>query len=205
MGQGDADVGKKAWKCRSAAASLRRGAGGRGPLGLALRLLFVALLVEAGPGCSLILTKGPEPELHPPPECTTSVGAPVVDTVLAATSVALAIAGLAGASSSCSSTGGFNGCGIGKGTGEALGVAGAALGVLFAVSAGVGYGRTRACRASLGPGYVPAPTQLTPAPEASLWPPTPSPGCALQGDAPRVCTLAGPPDGPWAEGGAARE
>lgn len=202
MGQGDADVGQEAWKCRGAAASFRRGAGGGG-LGLALRLLFSALLVEAGPGCSLILTKGPEPELHPPPECTTSAAAPVVDTILAATAVALAVAGFASTSPSCSSN--DFGCGIGKGTGEALGVAGAALGVLFGVSAGVGYGRTSACRASLGPGYVPAPTQLTPAPEASLWPPTPSPGCALQGDAPRVCTLARPPDGPWAQGGAARE
>jgi hypothetical protein len=206
VGHDGAEAGQEVWRWGSAGAFFPRGPGGHGLLGSALRLSLVALLVGATPGCSLVLTKGPEPELHPPPECTTSVAAPVTDTLLAATSVALAIAGLAGSSSSCSNTGGFNGCGIGKGTGEILGIAGAALGVLFAVSAGVGYGRTSACRASLGPDYVPPPTPPTPASESSLWPPTPSPGCPPQGDAPRVCALTRPSEVPWATGlGASRQ
>jgi hypothetical protein len=168
--------------------------------GSTLNTALATLFLVASPGCSLILTKGPEPEVHPPPECTTSVAAPVTDTILAATSVALAIAGLAAASSSCPSTGQFGNCGLGQGSGEIVGIGGAALGVLFGVSAGLGYARTSACRTSLAPGYLPPPTQLAPAPETALWPMLPSPGCLPTGDAPRLCALKAPTEVSWAVG-----
>ena len=181
---------------RSPPAGSRRRRGGRGLLDSALHLSLALLLLSASPGCSLILTKGPEPEVHPPPECTSSVVAPVADTILAAAAVTLAIAVLA---TGCSSSTGFGnvGCGIGQGVGTGVGVGSGALALLFGVSAGFGYTRTSACRASLGPGYVPPPpTQLTPVPEASLWPPPRD--CLAPADAPRVCALATPSGLEWA-------
>ncbi|HMK73981.1 MAG TPA: hypothetical protein VK454_11625, partial [Myxococcaceae bacterium] len=56
----------------------------------ALRGSAVVLVVAASPGCSFVLTRGPETDVHPPRECTTSNAAPVADTVLAALSLAAA-------------------------------------------------------------------------------------------------------------------
>jgi hypothetical protein len=96
---------------------------------------LAALFVAAIPGCSLILTEGPQPELHPPPQCTTSVAAPVVDTVLAAFSVTLLGLGIAAeAESSTPCTGEFCSLnGVGEGAGWVAIAAGAAV---------VGYQRT---------------------------------------------------------------
>jgi hypothetical protein len=148
------------------------------------------LLLGGAPGCSLILTRGPEVEIQPPPPCTTSNAAPVADTVLAVASAALAGLGVAAATSgsSCSGQGfGGIGCGIGNGVGDIAIAVGAPLTVLFAVSAGFGYNRTSACRASLPPDTILPPTQLTPVPVTSLLPWKAPLGCAAAGDAPRVC------------------
>lgn len=149
-----------------------------------LRVSLAVLVLGGSPGCSLIFTKGPEPEVHPPPECTTSVTAPVWDTVLAVASVALATASVvAAAPNSCSGAPSVDGnafCGINK---LAWFPAGgfAATGILFTASAVVGYSRTGACRASLELQGLPRePPASTPA--TSVEPP-----CTPLGDAPRSC------------------
>jgi hypothetical protein len=155
-----------------------------------LRILLTTLLLVPSPGCSLIFTKGPQPELHPPPECTQSVAAPVTDTVLATLSVALLGLGVAVVADTSSSpscpTGGLYYCsntGRDAEAGFGLGaiVAGAALGALFTASAVVGYQQTSACRASLEP------NALLPQPKASLLPASPAEACEAVRDAPRVC------------------
>jgi hypothetical protein len=63
---------------------------------------LVALVSVLSSACSFVLTKGPQPEVQPPPECTTSVGAPIADTVLAVASVGVAVlGGLMVASATC--------------------------------------------------------------------------------------------------------
>jgi hypothetical protein len=161
-----------------------------------LRISLATLILIPNPGCSLILTKGPEPEVRPPPECTTSVAAPVADTVLATLSVALLGLGVAGVVAS-----GYGGVavscpvsGCNSGVGEVLAISlsavavGAATGALFITSAAVGYQRTSACRASLEPKALPALGPVVPA--TSLFPASPTKACAAVGDAPRVCTNA---------------
>jgi hypothetical protein len=152
------------------------------------RALLATLLIVAGPGCSLILTKGPEPEVHPTPECTTSNAAPVADTVLAATSAALAIAAAAVAAQPCPPGPPFSVdsmCGYQH---LAWFPAGGALltGILFTTSAVVGYHRTSACRASLlePNGQPPPPPVVLP---SALLPRSPDEPCAPIGDAPRAC------------------
>ena len=54
---------------------------------------LVAIHGAASAGCSFLYTKGPQPQLRPPPPCTTSNAAPIEDTVLGAASVGLAVAG----------------------------------------------------------------------------------------------------------------
>ena len=156
--------------------------GGRGGFGFHIPLK--AFVVAAASGCSLIFTKGPQPELHPLPECTQSVAAPVTDTVLAALSVTLLGLGVAAETeSSAPCTGEFCSLnGIGQGAGWIGIAAGAAMGILFTTSAVVGYQRTSACRASLEP------NALLPQPKASLVPASPAAEtCGVAGDAPRVC------------------
>jgi hypothetical protein len=158
---------------------------------LVLRLSLAALFLIASPGCSFIFTKGPEPEVHPPPACTTSVAAPVVDTVMVAASVALVIAGAGTASSQCNSSTsgfGFSFCGLNQGVGLGAVIAGAVSGAVFTTSAAVGFNRTSACRASLEPNALPAPGPVVPA--TSLFPPSPTKACAPMGDAPRLCPRA---------------
>jgi hypothetical protein len=148
-----------------------------------LRISSATLALVASPGCSLILTKGPQPELHPPPECTSSVAAPVVDTVLAALSFTLLGLGVAAeteASAPCK--GEFCSLnGISQGAGWIAIAAGAATGILFTTSAVVGYQRTSACRASQEP------NALLPQARTLLLPVSPAKACAPLDDAPRVC------------------
>jgi hypothetical protein len=158
-----------------------------------LRISFATLALVASPGCSLVFTKGPEPEVHPPPECTTSVAAPVADTVFATASVVLLGLGVAAFADSTSSCKGEF-CGIGSGAGEVVGVGailvGALSGILFTTSAVVGYKRTSACRDSMAPDASPLSGSVVPA--TSLLPAAPWEACARVGDAPRVCTNAAP-------------
>jgi hypothetical protein len=155
----------------------------------ALRISLATLMLIAGPGCSLILTKGPDPELHPPPECTTSVAAPVADTVIAAASLALAVAAAVVAAPGCPppNQGGSEFCGFNKLAWFPAGAA-AATAILFTTSAAVGYQRTSACRASLDPNALPPRGPV--APVTSLHPASPVEACPPVGDAPRVCTKA---------------
>lgn len=148
--------------------------------------LGMLLLLCSSPGCSLFLTKGPEPDLKPPPECTSVVEAPVIDTILAASSVALAVVLANSASAPCpSSQSGFGSfCFNGVGWAGAAGAG--VLALLFTSSAIVGYVRTSDCRASLAGTHAPPPK--TP-PKSSLLPSSPLDGCADTGDAPRVCPL----------------
>jgi hypothetical protein len=153
-----------------------------------LRISLATLSVVASPGCSLIFTRGPQPEVHPAPECTASVAAPVVDTVLATASVTLLGLGVGAASTSC--TGGSGPypdfCGSVQQGGWGAVVVGAAMGALFITSAVVGYQRTSACRSSLEP------NAMLPQPRASLLPASPAEACAPVGDAPRTCPRAVP-------------
>jgi hypothetical protein len=152
-----------------------------------LRISLATLALVASPGCSLILTKGPEPEVHPPPECSTSVAAPVMDSVLATASLTLVGLAVAEAASSCPAGPhvDWDGCGLPQAAGW-LGIAvGTALGALFITSAVVGYQRTSACRASLEPKALPPPGPVVPA--TSLLPVTPWEACGRVGDAPRLC------------------
>jgi len=183
----------------------RRGPSGAGGasgrlcgVGPSLRAALAALLlVCSSPGCSLFLTKGPEPDLKPPPECTSVVEAPVIDTILAASSVALAVVLANSASAPCpSSQNGFGSfCFNGVGW---VGAAGAGLlALLFTSSAIVGYVRTSDCRASLAGTHAPPKTP----PKSSFLPGSAPDGCSDMGDAPRVCPL--PSKAPsWEEGAA---
>ena len=144
------------------------------------------LLVAASPGCSYIFTRGPsatpsaqqspEPSRPTSPECTSSVAAPVVDTVLAVALTGLGVVGAVAAAEPC--TGEF--CGIGKGGGAVVGIVGVATGLLFTASAVTGYQRTAECRAALE-SYPLSP------PRASLFPTSPVEGCRPVDDAPRLC------------------
>jgi hypothetical protein len=155
-----------------------------------LRISLAALFVVASPGCSLIFTKGPQPELHPqryadlhgttPLECTASVAAPVVDTTLAVVSFALLGLGVAGAATHDQPNCEFL-CGTEQAFGWVAVIVGAAMGALFTYSAVVGYQRTSACRASLEP------NALLPQPRASLLPASPADACGAMDDAPRAC------------------
>jgi hypothetical protein len=158
------------------------------PLGVALRTAFASLLLLQGTGCSLILTKGPEPELKPPPPCTSTVEAPVADTLLAGAAAALTVVGVLTASSPCPSS---TSSGFGSLCFNSVGWIGAAVGgvltIFFLVSAGVGYTRTSACRASLA---APAPARSTTSTSMnSSFLASSVPGCGPTGDAPRLCAL----------------
>jgi hypothetical protein len=145
-----------------------------------LRISLATLFLGACPGCSLIFTHAPQPDVHPPPECTTSVAAPVVDTVVATASATLLGFGAAAAATPCT-PGDVNFCGLGQAAGWGAIVVGAVTGILFTTSAVVGYQRTSACRASLEP------NALLPQPSASLLPASSVEVCASVGDAPRSC------------------
>ncbi len=96
-------------------------------------------------GCSFIFTKGPEPEVHPAPPCTTTNDAPAMDTILAVLSLGLLGLGMAavvdGSAKSAPPTPCVDNCESGlEGAAGVLGMAvGAALVALFTTSAVVGY------------------------------------------------------------------
>ena len=151
------------------------------PGGAALWML--AVLSVANAGCSLIYTKGPQPEVQPPPPCTTSVAAPVVDTVLAAASLGLVVAGVVGATKPPAQ--GF------APNFEAMDAAAIVTGLVMSTvlipSAIVGFNRTAACRASLeAKPQLPA----SPSPPQSSLLLVPPRGCPPPGDAPRICASA---------------
>lgn len=155
------------------------------------------VLVLATPGCSFIFTRGPPPTPPPeglseppraaPPDCTSSVAAPVVDTVLGTMSLALLVAGIAGvAYKEPSCTPGEWFCGFGRGYTQAVGggaiIVGTITGAIFIASAAVGYQRTAACRAVLE-----SSEQRLPAPRTSVHPAAPREDCPVD-DAPRLCS-----------------
>jgi hypothetical protein len=150
-------------------------------------LLVVALHSAVSTGCSLVFTKGPQPEVQPPPPCTTDNGLPIADTVIAVASVAAVVAG---AVVYANGTTRHNCGGWFCGFDEEVGGAGAMLiggigTVIFTPSAIVGYMRTADCRAWLqaNPHYAPQPTPST---SSSLL--VPARRCPSQGDAPLRCS-----------------
>jgi len=149
-------------------------------------------------GCSLMFTKGPQPEVQPPPPCTTDNGWPIADTVLAALSVAAAVAGgvlMADYNSRPRTTCNPNTdpfCALGNGLSQAeqaSGIGAVVLGVAgvlaFTPSAVVGFNRTAACRASLE--SKPHQTASSALPQSSFLL-VPERGCPSLGDAPRNCS-----------------
>jgi hypothetical protein len=165
---------------------LRRGAGTNTSAGAGQRLpgrllccASLTLVLVASPGCSLVYTRGPHPEIHPPPECTTSLAAPAADTALAVLSLTLLGLGVASAAVRCPECGGLDVVGLGAV------VLGTGFGALFTTSAAVGYGRTGACR-SLKESNRPPPPAPPPA-SSTLLRALPSAACGPLGDAPRVC------------------
>jgi hypothetical protein len=153
-----------------------------------LRVGLLTLVIVLNPACSLILTKGPQQEALPPPECTTSNGAPIADAVLAVASAGVATLGvMLGVEAQCDqyhcpkpseSPPPAMGWGI-----AAFGVASAAL---FTTSAVVGFKRTAACRefqshSPVSLGGVGTAVEFLPLALSRV------PACPAGGDAPRLC------------------
>src|SRR5450631_1195544 len=106
------------------------------------RLWLACVLLLAAPGCSLVYVRPPQPQVHPLPECTASVAAPVTDTVLAVLSVTLLGLGAASVGLHCPECGFLDVLGLGAV------LLGTATSILFTTSAVLGYQRTGACRAA---------------------------------------------------------
>ena len=164
---------------------------GRVAMRSAIALLILIALVQASAGCSLIFTKGPQPEVQPPPPCTTDNTAPTADTVLAVASVAAVVAGAVVYVNGTKQQGcGGWFCGFGEQVGGGGAMVAGVLGTLiFTPSAIVGFNRTAACRAWLetNPQYAPP---LSPSPPESSLLVGPPQGCPTPGDAPRICSSA---------------
>ena len=150
-----------------------------------LRLLVVAVYGASSAGCSFVFTKGPQPEVQPPPPCTTDNTYPIADSVIAAASAAAVIAGsvlLAGAAGQhpCGDS-----CWTEGVTGAGALIVAVPLVAVFTPSAIVGFNRTADCRAWLqeNPQYAPQPAPST---SSSLL--VPARTCAVQGDAPLLCS-----------------
>jgi hypothetical protein len=146
----------------------------------------LAVLGALSNGCSLLYTKGPEPMMRPPPPCTTSNEAPITDTVLAGVSVGMAVAGAIIAHNTSNCGGAW--CGLNNGfTGDGLLILGSIGALLFIPSAGVGYGRTAACRDWLEENPQYAPPVRPGRPQGRSWLLVPAPECSSRGDAPLLC------------------
>ncbi len=163
----------------------------------------LALVLAASPGCSLLFTQAPRPELHPPPPCNPLVASPVMDTVLATAGAGLAVTGAVVASYSCGggpqSVDSNAYCGLHQAFGYGALISGALVSALFTTSAVLGYQRTAACRAlaeSTGP--APAAREV---PSALLLSASPVEGCGRGGDTPRRCPSRGVS---WREGSGRR-
>ena len=162
----------------------------------ALWLLVAAVHGAVSTGCSLIHTKGPQPEVQPPPPCETSNNLPVADTVLAVASVGAVVAGSVVYSQNAHKSCGFDfGCAMTPGAGIGLVVAGGVGTLVFVPSAIVGFMRTADCRAWLqaNPQYAPPPSPPPPSPppppaETSSSLLVPVRTCPIQGDAPLLCS-----------------
>ena len=159
----------------------------------ALMLGAIAIQGAGSTGCSLHYTKGPQPDVHPPPACTESNDAPITDTVLAVASIGIVVAGSVLYSNTKDCGGAW--CGLGNqltgGTAIILGGIGT---LVFVPSSIIGYNRTASCRAWLDgdPEYSPSrrPGARPAAPSTSLL--LPRRECSSRGDAPLLCAL-GPP------------
>jgi hypothetical protein len=124
--------------------------------------LLVELLASTSAGCSFVYVKGPQPDVTPPPPCTTSNTNPTVDTVLASASViALGVGAVVYAqgkkeSSQCS---GLVCLPVEEYAGVGAMVAGGIGTLVFTPSAIVGFNRTADCRAwvEANPQYAPPP------------------------------------------------
>lgn len=156
-----------------------------------LRAGLLTLIGVLNPACSLVLTKGPQPEVLPPPECTTSNGAPIADAVLAVASAGVATLGvLLAVEAQCDQ---YHCPQPGEGPTPAMGWGIAAFGVasaaLFTTSAVVGFNQTAACREF----QAHAPVSLGSRGTAGEFLPlalSRMPACPAGGDAPRLCEEA---------------
>jgi hypothetical protein len=172
-----------------------------------LGIAFGVLLLPGSLGCSFVFTRGPPASTSysasaaEPAQCTESNAAPIADTVLAVSMVALATAAIVYAAQPCphppqvvDSMCGWNELAYFPAGATAL------LGGLFTASAVVGYSRTGACRESRGLATVSGGSSFG---SALAAPSRGSEGCPPTGDAPRVCALdpgfsawrSGPADG----------
>jgi hypothetical protein len=148
-------------------------------------LLTLAVFGVANAGCSLIYTKGPQPEVQPPPPCTTWNTSPAADTVLAVLSVGAVVAGAVVYANGTTR----HNCGFFCGFGEEVGGVGAmvigGVGTLvFVPSAIVGFNRTAACRASLEA----KPQQPASSPPPQSWLLLAPPEACPPGNGPRICS-----------------
>jgi len=139
--------------------------------------LLAAVLASTSAGCSLLYVKGPQPEVKPPPPCTTSNALPVEDVILAGTSVVVLTTGaILHANETVGSAD--------HGKGAGLMVVGGIGALFFATSAIVGYSRTADCRAWLESEVRTAELPATPTPASFL---APSLRCPTKRDVPRLC------------------
>ena len=154
-----------------------------------LLLLLVAVHGAASTGCSLIYTKGPQPEVRPPPPCTTSNASPYADIGLAVASVGAVVAGSIQYTRKCTGSGfGDISCGVQQGTGIGAIVAGGVGTLVFVPSAIVGFMRTADCRAWLQANPQSTPPPPPPPAETSSSLLVPVRRCPSQGDAPLRCS-----------------
>jgi len=148
---------------------------------------MLAVFGLANAACSLVYTRGPQPEVQPPPECTTWNTSPTADTVLAVLSVGAVVAG-AFLYADAEHQGGSASFDQGLGGVGAMVIGGVGT-LVFVPSAIVGYTRTAACRASLeAKPQQPAP----PSPPLSSLLLVPPQGCPTLGDVPRTCSSTAP-------------
>lgn len=131
--------------------------------------IWLALLATVPlSGCSLLFVDGP-PKTYTPPQyvhCSSSPGWPVFDTVVAG--LELVRTGIAVSASDSA----YQGAQISRGADIGFGLA---FMTLFAISAGVGYGRVSDCNAAMLGAPMPHPRRVRP---PSYYPPPPQPGSA---------------------------
>jgi hypothetical protein len=139
--------------------------------------LLAAALVWTSTGCSLLYVKGPQPDVNPPPPCTTSNALPVEDLILTGSAVVVLATGAIIHANETEET-------IDHGKGAGLMVAGGIGALLFGTSAIVGYGRTSDCRAWLESEARNAAPPAAQTPSSFL---VPARRCPTEGDAPRLC------------------
>ena len=149
--------------------------------------LMLLVFVQTNAGCSLFLTKGPQPEVQPPPPCTTSNVAPALDTTAALLSAVVATAAFA-STKSCSS-GEIIFCSSPDNIGGIWQLRGCQHRVRCSLHhvCHRGLQPDRCCRTSLG-AESPA---SSPVPESSFLL-VPERQCPMSGDAPRICSSAAP-------------